>query len=330
MASAHDGPFPARRQRHATTRLAAVACLVGLGAGCVETIDKERPTGVMVQARPGVRDAASEVVVSPGPSDAARTPGASEDTAGGAGEPPREADAAPAVDASGADAPGVIVPSPFPTIPTVPPSLPPPEPPPPGTPKPCIAAGSPCEPGLGTCCGRGAFCFKGGLETVCVADCTRSSDCSNGCCATLATGKRMCAPENLCEGDAAPPATDARPAAPADMSTSCGRLVVRAADGRFLGVATSDPSVANGVCNKASPHGNTTGTDSLFNKAGIYGNPASTQSAYHPTTTTPPSVRCESSDRQRWWVTKNRAITTTPSTRIDPDALCRTLADNFL
>jgi hypothetical protein len=313
--------MPATPSRGCSTRAVRIALLAavwGFGA-CVQSVDKGKPVAVMVQARPTPKDA-GEVGSAPG-GDASGA-GSSPFVDGGGGD---------ASGAGGDASTGAAPPSssPFPTFPSVDAFTPPLPSEMPGMMKACLSGGSPCVVGASTCCGRGAYCFKGGLETVCVAECLRHTDCANGCCAILAGGKTMCAPKNLCDPNYRPPATGGAVATPdaGRPAAGCGRLVMRASDGQFLGLPTATPNAADSVCNQSTRYGGTTAADSIFNPAGPYGSLQSPKSAYHPTTTTPPTIQCENSGRRRYWITKNPTL---PAPRLDPDTLCTTLAANFL
>jgi hypothetical protein len=125
--------------------------------------------------------------------------------------------------------------------------------------------------------------------------------------------------------DTAPPdlAPDLPPDSPPNVVIPpCSRLILRGNDGVFLGVATGNSNVQNGVCNPFSQHGNKISPTSIFNPFSMYGSQFSTVSAYNPFTATPPRLECEATGAKHNPVTKSQL----PLQRIDPDALCATLS----
>jgi hypothetical protein len=125
--------------------------------------------------------------------------------------------------------------------------------------------------------------------------------------------------------DSSPPdlAPDLPPDSPPNVVIPpCSRLILRGNDGVFLGVATGNSNVQNGVCNPFSQHGNKISPTSIFNPLSMYGSQFSTLSAYNPFTATPPRLECEATGAKHNPVTKNQLMLQ----RIDPDALCATLS----
>jgi hypothetical protein len=125
--------------------------------------------------------------------------------------------------------------------------------------------------------------------------------------------------------DTSPPdlAPDLPPDAPPNVVIPpCSRLILRGNDGVFLGVATGNSNVQNGVCNPFSQHGNKISPTSIFNPFSMYGSQFSTLSAYNPFTATPPRLECEATGAKHNPVTKSQLMLQ----RIDPDALCATLS----
>lgn len=120
------------------------------------------------------------------------------------------------------------------------------------------------------------------------------------------------------ESPSTPSAASAAPGAP------CRSLVVVASNGTFLGVASSKPYEADGVCNPYSSYGSENGQFSIFNEAGSYGDESSATSAFNEVASRPPHLYCESTGEALNPVTKNEFL---PGA-IDPDALCQTLAAN--
>jgi hypothetical protein len=104
-------------------------------------------------------------------------------------------------------------------------------------------------------------------------------------------------------------------------SASCGRFIVQASDGKFLGLASSNEFASDSVCNKFSLYGSEFGVDSIFNKFGIYGGEFSPTGAYNRFAVTPPRLACEDSGLKGENVTKNAVLLP----RIDPDVLCSAL-----
>lgn len=193
--------------------------------------------------------------------------------------------------------------------------------PPPDAPD-CVRGGADCS--VHSCC-DGVGC----VENVCINACSSNGDCASGCCYSLRAGQQVCAPATLC---AQPPTTN--PVAPAAGTrapppsggpltpiTTCNMLTLVGDDGKYLGVASSSPVAADGVCNEVSPYGSKVGANSIFNEVGIYGSEVSSKSAYSEVTSTPPRLRCESGKLLNP-VTKSKIL----GNAIDPDFLCETLA----
>jgi len=171
----------------------------------------------------------------------------------------------------------------------------------------CSSPGDSC---LTTKCCDGSMCVNDGkaMLTVCAAPCTAGTQCSSGCCVPDASGGSVCAPPSYC-------------AAPAPTA-GCANLVLIAADGQYLGDASSSHSAAEGICNTSSPYGNQSGSFDIHNTFSVYGSQYSLLSAYSPSTTTPPRLLCMTTSRYWNYVSKNTHL---PNV-LDPDLLCSTLA----
>ena len=145
-----------------------------------------------------------------------------------------------------------------------------------------------------TCC-EGSVCLDG-------------RDCASGCCLPVDAEGGICASSDLCE---------------APTIVGCTEVVLRAADGTFLGDATRFLT-ADSVCNVAGTYGNAASPTSIFNPVGTYGNTFGTLSAYTPSTLTPPVLFCTTTGASLNPVSKNTTLVGV----IDPDVLCAALAAN--
>jgi hypothetical protein len=113
-----------------------------------------------------------------------------------------------------------------------------------------------CPPADESDCSTAPGCCQG---SVCVDD----ADCATGCCLPVDAEGGVCAASELCD-------------APAIIG--CTEVILRAADGTFLGDATSFLT-PDSVCNPAGVYGNAASPTSIFNPLGTYGNTFSTLSA---------------------------------------------------
>lgn len=181
---------------------------------------------------------------------------------------------------------------------------PPPPPPPPPT---CSQVGQGCGTVRPCCLGTTCVTDPGSQLPVCASICAVDQDCASGCCASLTGGGRACGPATLCQ---TPP------------PLACGRLIVRGGDGRYLGLASSSAFGSESVCNPYGSYGSSFSSTSIFNKFSTYGSEFGTYGAFNPFASSPPTIVCETSGTLRYFVSKN----TFRAPRIDPDALCGTLA----
>jgi hypothetical protein len=123
-------------------------------------------------------------------------------------------------------------------------------------------------------------------------------------------------------GSSDPPRSGGDVPAGVNDAGHCADLVVLSASGIFLGRATSDPSVADGVCNASGTYGNEFQPLSIFNKSNLYGGQYSPEGAYNASANKSPVLLCRSTGEPMATITKNRY----QAYPIDPDLLCATLA----
>ncbi|HEY9823885.1 MAG TPA: hypothetical protein V6D19_00440 [Stenomitos sp.] len=90
-----------------------------------------------------------------------------------------------------------------------------------------------------------------------------------------------------------------------------GRII--AADGRFLGVLSSDRLHETSICNPIGEHGSNIGNASLWNQIDKYGDRISDTSAYNTRASYPPQLVIANS---AFYITKNPRIK-----GIDPDVI---------
>jgi hypothetical protein len=138
--------------------------------------------------------------------------------------------------------------------------------------------------------------------------CQDDADCSSGCCLPVDAEGGICASSELCETPAI---------------VGCTEVVLRAADGTFLGEATRFLT-PDSVCNVAGTYGSAGSPTSIFNPLGTYGNTFGALSAYTPSTLTPPVLFCTTTGASLNPVSKNTTLVDV----IDPDVLCAALAAN--
>lgn len=176
----------------------------------------------------------------------------------------------------------------------------------------CAATGEECA--STPCCGDRICVDDDALGLiVCAAPCSSPSDCVSGCCVGLSSSSAsVCAPPTHCEP------------APPPIPGGCADLVLVADDGTYLGDATSNEYATDGVCNEYSSYGSAYSSTSIFNDSGTYGSEYSLESAYNASTWTPPFLYCVTTDEVWNPVTKNDLL----DEAIDPDLLCRALAEN--
>lgn len=184
-----------------------------------------------------------------------------------------------------------------------------------------------------------------GVEIACAALCSTGDECQSGCCAAVDEMSSVCAPADFCpppietctvdsECDTVcclPIDAETSACAPADLCeaapvTDCTQLVLLAAEGSFLGEATSNAGAIDGVCNQFGQYGSDFSPTSIFNPFGLYGSPSAVFSAYNEFTTSPPALYCTGSEDPLNPVTKNALL----AGAIDPDFLCAVLAQNGL
>jgi hypothetical protein len=158
-----------------------------------------------------------------------------------------------------------------------------------------------CPPEGEIDCSATPACCQG---SVCVGD----GDCATGCCLPVAGESGVCAASDLCE---------------APVIIGCTEVTLRAADGTFLGDATSFLTPES-VCNPAGAYGSEASPTSIFNPFGTYGDSFGALSAYAPSTLTPPVLSCTTTGASLNPVSKNAALVGA----IDPDVLCAALAAN--
>jgi hypothetical protein len=110
--------------------------------------------------------------------------------------------------------------------------------------------------------------------------------------------------------------------APPAQTGGCASLALCAEEGTFLGNATSNAFDPNGVCNTFRTYGSMFSPTSIHNMFGLYGSTFGIDSAYNPSSFTPPHLVCTTTGAAQNYVTKN---VTLPS-RVDPDNPCSVLA----
>jgi len=208
----------------------------------------------------------------------------------------------------------------------------------------CLAPGELDCSDAALCC-EGAMCITDGVEIACAALCTTGNECQSGCCAAVDETSSVCAPANFCpppvetctvNSECAtvcclPIDAETSACAPADLCeappmTDCTQLVLLAAEGTFLGDATSNAGAIDGVCNQFGQYGSDFSPTSIFNPFGLYGSPSAAFSAYNEFTASPPALYCTGSEDPLNPVTKNALL----AGAIDPDFLCAVLAQNGL
>jgi hypothetical protein len=179
----------------------------------------------------------------------------------------------------------------------------------------CIPSGQECTT---TCC-AGSLCAgtTSGVPKQCALICTVAGECSTNCCSDRegTLPMKVCSPSGLyCPPPVFPP------------PANCGRFIVRASNGTFLGLAKSGTFAMDGVCNTSSNYGSTFSQTSIFNTGSPYGSTVSPLSAYNPNAFMPPELYCEGTMMRHAYVTKNLIL----SGRVDPDKLCMQLAAWFI
>lgn len=196
----------------------------------------------------------------------------------------------------------------------------------------CVGAGASCNPA--PCC-SGNLCVHDKVRdvNVCAGECLGDNDCMSHCCILVEGGLgHACAPADYCASSTPPPTMTpgmpVQPVQPPQVITKpagCGALRIVAADGTYLGLATSDQFGADSVCNEFGTYGSKFQTNSIFNEFGTYGSEFQTQSAYSQFTSTPPALVCPGPNTIIGYVTKGLK-----APAVDPDNLCATLAANGL